>query len=578
MSNTTICLHKDCLTVNSLDSKFCEKCGQQLLLRNRYQAIKKIGQGGFGRTFLAKDLDKPSKSYCVIKQFFPENQEKQNIDKASKLFAQEGKRLEQLGKHPQIPELFAYFVENDQQEYLVQEYIAGQNLQDELKNQGVYNEIQIIELLVDILKILNFVHKNQVIHRDIKPENIIRRSSDAKLVLVDFGAAKHFTSPTTLNVTGTVIGSAQYCSPEQARGKPVFASDLYSLGVTCIHLLTNVDPFQLFDISENDWVWQSYLVNNPVSQELADVLNKLIVVGLKQRFQSVQEVWQVLAKYHLIAKLPSNNTLTTTNVTPVANTPKVSQSPEVSGMVAKTLTTVQQKILTTVQSPPIEVFELGEWGKLEMIYIPAGSFAMGNEHRQEEKPLHTVNIKPFYMSKYQITQIQYKLLFGDYHHSRFKGRLFPADNISYDMAKEFCLRLSQKTGRKFRLPSESEWEYACRANTKTKFYLGNLITKKEANFKSDGTVEMGTFSPNPWGLYDMHGNVWEWCADSWHDNYVGAPTDGSVWNENAKKPDDKILRGGSFRDDLNYCSSHHRNCSHRGKQTDNIGFRVCMEP
>ncbi|MGL5509123.1 MAG: protein kinase domain-containing protein, partial [Microcoleaceae cyanobacterium] len=418
MSNTTICLNGDCLTVNSINSKFCEKCGQQLLLRNRYQAIKLIGQGGFGRTFLAKDLDKPSKSYCVIKQFLATTQGQQNIDKASELFAQEGKRLEQLGKHPQIPELFAYFVENDQQAYLVQEYIAGQNLQDELKNQGVYKEIQIIELLLDILKILNFIHKNQVIHRDIKPENIIRRSSDGKLVLVDFGAAKHFSSPTALNVTGTVIGSAQYCSPEQARGKPVFASDLYSLGVTCIHLLTNVDPFQLFDISENDWVWQSYLVNNSVSQELVDILNKLIVVGLKQRFQSVQAVWQVLTKHHLIAKLPANNSLTVTNVAPVAskvlpaaNTLSVAKIPQVPATVAKTVTTAQQKVLTTVQLPPIEVFELGEWGKLEMIYISAGSFEMGNNHRQEEKPLHTVNIQPFYMSKYQITQIQYKLLF-----------------------------------------------------------------------------------------------------------------------------------------------------------------------
>ncbi len=572
MANTKICLNGDCLTVNSLDSKFCEKCGQQLLLRNRYQAIKLIGEGGFGRTFLAQDLDKPSKSYCVIKQFLATTQSQKNFDKASELFAQEGKRLEQLGKHPQIPELFAYFVENDQQAYLVQEYIAGQNLQDELKNQGVYQEIQIIELLVDILKILNFIHKNQVIHRDIKPENIIRRSSDGKLVLVDFGASKHFISPTALNVTGTVIGSVQYCSLEQARGKPVFASDLYSLGVTCIHLLTNIDPLQLLDTHENNWVWQSYLVNNPVSQELADVLNKLIVLVLKDRFQNVQEVWQVLTKHGLIAKLASNNTQTVTNSVPGAS--KVSQA---TTPVGKTVT-AKQKVFTTVQLPPIEVFELGEWGKLEMIYIPAGSFEMGNNHRQEEKPLHTANIQPFYMSKYEITQIQYKLLFGDYHHSRFKGRLFPADHISYDMAKEFCLRLSQKTGRKFRLPSESEWEYACRANTKTKFYVGNLITKKEANFKSDGTVEIGTFAPNPWGLYDMHGNVWEWCADSWHDSYVGAPTDGSVWNEDAKKPDDKILRGGSFRDDLKYCSSHHRNCSHRGKQTDNIGFRVCMDP
>jgi len=294
MSNTIICLNNDCLTVNSINNKFCEKCGGKLLLRERYQAIKLIGQGGFGRTFLTRDGDKPSKPYCVIKQFFPSAQGTDNIKKASELFAQEAERLEELGKHPQIPELFAYFVTDDGQQYLVQEYIAGENLQEELKNHGVYKEEEVKQILIDVLNILKFVHENQVIHRDIKPENLIRRNSDQKLVLVDFGAAKYIQSPTVLNVTGTVIGSAQYCSPEQARGKPIFASDLYSLGVTCIHLLTLVDPFQLFDINENDWVWRDYLVNNPVSDQFGQVLDQLIAVGLKKRFTNVDQVFESL--------------------------------------------------------------------------------------------------------------------------------------------------------------------------------------------------------------------------------------------------------------------------------------------
>ncbi|MGL5511217.1 MAG: GUN4 domain-containing protein [Microcoleaceae cyanobacterium] len=294
MSNTIICLNGDCLTVNPIDNQFCEKCGGKLLLRERYQAIKLIGQGGFGRTFLAKDGDKPSKPYCVIKQFFPSAQGTDNIQKASELFAQEAERLEELGKHPQIPELFAYFVTDDGQQYLVQEYIAGENLQTELANHGVYKEAEVRELLIEILNILKFVHGKNVIHRDIKPDNIIRRNSDQKLVLVDFGAAKYITSPSALNVTGTVIGAAQYCSPEQARGKPIFASDLYSLGVTCIHLLTLIDPFDLFDISENDWVWRDYLVNNPVTDQFSQVLDQLIAVGLKKRFSEVDQVFKSL--------------------------------------------------------------------------------------------------------------------------------------------------------------------------------------------------------------------------------------------------------------------------------------------
>ncbi|MGL5508035.1 MAG: protein kinase domain-containing protein [Microcoleaceae cyanobacterium] len=208
MPNTSICLNKDCATVNAQDNKFCAKCGEKLLLKDRYQALELIGQGGFGRTFLARDLDKPSQSFCVIKQFFPTAQGTDNIAKAAQLFAKEAIHLEELGKHPQIPELFAYFVTEDQQEYLVQEYIAGKNLEDELKSQGVFDENKVKALLIDILNILKFVHEHQVIHRDIKPENIIRRNSDQKLVLVDFGASKQVASPTALNVTGTVIGSA----------------------------------------------------------------------------------------------------------------------------------------------------------------------------------------------------------------------------------------------------------------------------------------------------------------------------------------------------------------------------------
>jgi serine/threonine protein kinase len=295
MSNTIICLNGDCLTVNPIDHKFCLKCTQKLLLRERYQAIRLIGQGGFGRTFLAEDYGKPSKPYCVIKQFFPSAQGTNNIEKASQLFEEEAKRLEVLGKNPQIPQLLDYFVTDKGQQYLVQEYIDGENLQQELTSRGeVYQEEEVRKILIDVLNILKFVHENQVMHRDIKPENLIRRNSDQKLVLVDFGAAKYVHSPKDFNVTGTVIGSAQYCASEQARGKAVFASDLYSLGVVCIHLLTLVDPFQLFDTAENDWVWRDYLGNNQVSDQFSKVLDQLIAVGLNKRFVNVDQVLQSL--------------------------------------------------------------------------------------------------------------------------------------------------------------------------------------------------------------------------------------------------------------------------------------------
>ena len=299
------CLNPSCISPQNPDgTKFCLSCGTKLLLRNRYRAIQPLGEGGFGKTFLAVDEDKPSHPHCVIKQFLPQTQGTSNLRKAAELFNQEAMRLDELGKHSQIPELLAYFSQEGQQ-YLVQEYIEGKNLAQELAATGTLAEAQIRAILNDLLPVLEFVHQHQVIHRDIKPENIISRSSssvgslskvgtgvEGQLVLVDFGASKLATG-TALAKTGTVIGSAGYAAPEQALGRAVFASDLYSLGVTCIHLLTQMHPFDLFDTSEGVWVWRDCL-SSPVSDALAQILDKMIAGPINQRYQSAVEVMQDL--------------------------------------------------------------------------------------------------------------------------------------------------------------------------------------------------------------------------------------------------------------------------------------------
>ncbi|MDB9343348.1 GUN4 domain-containing protein [Nodularia spumigena CS-586/05] len=286
------CLNPECLHPNPDNFQFCQKCGSKLLLRERYAPQSILGQGGFGRTFLAFDEDKPSKPFCVIKQFLPQAQGTDSIEKASQLFGQEAERLEELGKHPQIPELMAYFTADNRQ-YLVQEFVKGETLQAELDKNGVFSEKQIRELLIELLDILQFVHNQQVIHRDIKPENIIRRSTDNKLFLVDFGAAK-VVEKKQRTATGTIIGSAEYCAPEQLMGKPKFISDLYSLGVTCLHLLTQISPFDLYDVMEGEWVWRDYLTGNIVSDEFGKILEKLANPIPKQRYQSVEEVLDAL--------------------------------------------------------------------------------------------------------------------------------------------------------------------------------------------------------------------------------------------------------------------------------------------
>ncbi|NEP41588.1 MAG: protein kinase, partial [Okeania sp. SIO2H7] len=169
------CLNPQCQNPQNREGlQFCEACGAKLLLRERYRAIKPLGRGGFGKTFLAVDEDKPSKPPCVIKQFLP--QVANNDRKAAELFQQEAVRLDQLGKHPQIPDLLAHF-QQDSNQYLVQEYIDGPNLAQQLAQTGPFKESQIKELLEDLLPVLDFIHQHKVIHRDIKPANIIRRSS-----------------------------------------------------------------------------------------------------------------------------------------------------------------------------------------------------------------------------------------------------------------------------------------------------------------------------------------------------------------------------------------------------------------
>lgn len=297
------CLNSHCQKPqNPISAVFCQTCGSKMLLADRYRALKLIGSGGFGRTFLAQDEYKPSKPRCAIKQFSATDLGASALKKAIELFHQEAKQLEKLGTHPQIPQLLAHF-EQDGRLYLVQEYIAGLTLAQELDQHGPFNETQIKALLNDLLPVLQFIHSHNIIHRDIKPENIIRRLHDNKLVLVDFGGAKHLTG-TSLNRTGTSIGSAGYASPEQTFGKAVFASDIYSLAVTCIHLLTQISPFDLFDSREGEWVWRDYLVNNSVSPKLGQILDKMLQTAISRRYQTAKEVLENLNAKPVISPPP----------------------------------------------------------------------------------------------------------------------------------------------------------------------------------------------------------------------------------------------------------------------------------
>jgi formylglycine-generating enzyme required for sulfatase activity len=231
---------------------------------------------------------------------------------------------------------------------------------------------------------------------------------------------------------------------------------------------------------------------------------------------------------------------------------------------------------------------LPQGATLERVHIPGGKFVMGSpagEGHSYEHPQHQVTISPFYMGKYPITQSQWRAVASlpqeqrklDSAPSQFKGDNRPVESVSWHDAVEFCARLSRYTGNVYRLPSEAEWEYACRAGTTTPFYFGETITNELVNHQNSRsqTTDVGIFPPNNFGLYDLHGNVWEWCADIWSGSYAGAPTDGSIWEkgDNSRSP----LRGGSWLNDPDFCRSAVRDYYSRVLAFKFIGFRIVCE-
>ncbi|MBD2344929.1 protein kinase domain-containing protein [Anabaena subtropica] len=261
------------------------------MLNDRYQVIRTLGAGGFGETYLAEDSYMPSKRLCVVKQLRPIQNNPQIYQLVQERFQREAAILEELGgTTDQIPALYAYFSANDQF-YLVQEWIEGDTLTAKLQQQGLLTESAIQELLINLLPVLEYVHSQHIVHRDIKPDNIILRHRDGKPVLIDFGAVRE-SMGTVVNSQGNptssiVIGTPGYMPSEQAAGRPVYSSDLYSLGLTAIYLLTGRQPQQLeIDSQTGEMIWRQYASH--ISSILASVLDRAIAYHPRDRYSTAR--------------------------------------------------------------------------------------------------------------------------------------------------------------------------------------------------------------------------------------------------------------------------------------------------
>ena len=634
----SLCINPNCpYPENSDHVLFCQACGSELLLVGRYQVNRLLSRkGGFGRTYEVSQDSTPKVLKVLIKQDEP---------RAIELFQQEARVLQQLN-HPGIPkgdEYFTYFARKSEQPLhcLVMERIEGLDL-EEYQQQRQYRPIEqklALEWLLQLAEILQVVHQQQFFHRDIKPSNIILRA-DGQLVLIDFGSARAITSTYWEKQPAgqvTAIASFGYSAPEQLNNQAVLQSDFFALGRTFVFLLTGQQPTApgIYDPQNDQLNWRSHTPN--ILPELADFIDELMMRLASQRPADTQVILQRLAEIEQI--------LNGTSLPTQLGKPKLKrrQLIKVAGLgvaglvggviVYRALTSSKIRIDWNNLPPPLpgkelqdfdfEVVTLDSQGKensrnprqakfftedlgegilLEMVAIPGGSFIMGSPDTEEERspqenPQHSVTIKPFYLGKFTITQAQWRAVAAldkvnrnlNADPSNFKGDNLPVERVSWYDAQEFCARLSKKTGHTYQLPSEAQWEYACRAGTTTPFHFGKTITTLVVNYNGKytygsapkgeyrhKTTTVGSFRvPNAFGLSNMHGNVWEWCEDRWHDNYNGAPMDGSAWiAENESDNRSRLLRGGSWHDKPKNCRSAYRVYYEPGFRNLNVGFRV----
>jgi WD40 repeat protein len=282
---------------NSVEEVICQSCGSRLQLQARYSAVQLLGQSGLDRTFLGSDRGQTPPVRCVIKQFCPPQSRSQ--PESSQLDPPNLQQLIRLGKHPQLPAILDSF-EQEGCFYLIQEYSVGDNLATLLAKGGPFKPDEIWTLLINLLSVLQFIHAEGVIHGDIKPENIILRGSQFDgnhLVLVDGGTAQWQTPPSSTQ-SQMLSGDPEYAAPEQVNGQAVLASDLYSLGVTCLHLLTGIRPFHLYDMANSHWSWREAgaLNHTAQSQDLAEILDHLIEPTLSKRLSSAEVAIAAIAK------------------------------------------------------------------------------------------------------------------------------------------------------------------------------------------------------------------------------------------------------------------------------------------
>ena len=571
--------------------------GQQLK-KGQYEIIDILGQGGFGVTYLA--LDHKRKKQVAIKSlnilflqqryrdkygstegfvnFLTEEQDKFNTE--AMVLA--------TFNHPHIVNVYPELFQENGLSCMVMEYVKGRNLEQCLRADGVFSESAGLEIIKQIGEALIYIHSRNYLHRDIKPANILLRESDNKAILIDFGLARevNFAELTSLTNAKTPV----FAPPEQFENTSNFtpALDIYALAATLYVIIavqkppfiplpsTYLNAKIMLDMKIALEPPQKY--NADITQKVNNAILKGMELDYQKRPQSIEEWFMLLGIKEENQSLPISQN-------PIDNHLKIFHFETVT-------TNAYGKIINKYNHAARYFTEdLGNGVMLEMVEIPSGTFYMGSPKNEagrtnSEGPRHQVTVKSFFIAKYPLTQAQYQSIMG-YNPSHFKGDNRPVEKVSWDDAVEFCQRLSQNTGKNYKLPSEAQWEYACRAGTMTPFYFGQSITPNLVNYDGNysyaaaqkgeyrqQTTDVGTFPPNAFGLYDMHGNVWEWCEDDWEENYINASKEGDALINRAGES--KVVRGGAWLYFAGCCRCSMRNQGLYNARHHYYGFRVLL--
>ncbi len=477
-----------------------------------YKIIEKIGEGGMGEVFLAEDENLGR--MVAIKALAPELLRNSELIER---FKQEA-RVQASLIHPNIVSLFTFFSEQNSM-YMVLEYAPGKTLKEEIKQLGVIEESKALLLLHQILEGVGYAHQKGIVHRDLKPSNIMLDENDA-VKIMDFGIAK-VLGDRGMTKTGTKMGTIYYMSPEQIRAAKDIdqRTDIYSLGIVLYEMLTGRVPFNTN--TESDFEIMNEIVNNSfpdvrkynpsVSEITAKVIDKMIAKQKEERYATCYQCGIDLT----CEKVKKEET----------PKPKVIIEPE-------------------------------------MVLVKSGSFQRETTNALGLfKKIHTLTLDSFYIGKYPVTQKEWKEIMES-NPSHFKGDDLPVERVNRNDVQEYLKKLNTKTGKTYRLPTEAEWEYAARGGASSAGYTysgsNNLDDVGWYAENSDSkTHTVGTRQPNELGIYDMSGNVWEWCSDWYDENYYKSSP-----GRNPQGPESgtmSVLRGGSWFNLAYACRSAYRN-------------------